>query len=82
MESKNLSLLNERIAFLDYIRVIACLLVMVIHTCSRFLIGGDIAHPLLPVWLAIPVIALLTFMCCAVTTKLISQIPGSKYLIG
>lgn len=141
MESKNLSLLNERIAFLDYIRVIACLLVMVIHTCSRFLIrewaweyctpnvlltsfgafllftciqkaprwitslaklsfgmylmhvfflrfiaewiiGGDVAHPLLPVWLAIPVIGLLTFLCCAVVTKLISLIPGSKYVIG
>lgn len=49
---------------------------------AEWIIGGDIAHPLLPVWLAIPVIALLTFMCCAVTTKLISQIPGSKYLIG
>nr|WP_288282099.1 hypothetical protein [uncultured Prevotella sp.] len=37
---------------------------------------------ILPVWLAIPVIGLLTFLCCAVTTKLISLIPGSKYIIG
>ena len=49
---------------------------------AEWIIGGDVAHPLLPVWLAIPIIGLLTFLCCAVTTKLISQIPGSKYIIG
>ena len=36
----------------------------------------------LPVWLAIPAIGLLTFLCCAVTTKLLSLIPGSKYMVG
>jgi surface polysaccharide O-acyltransferase-like enzyme len=46
------------------------------------IISGDVASPILPVWLAIPVIALLTFLCCVVTTKLISLIPGSKYIIG
>ena len=45
-------------------------------------IGDDAAHPLLPVWLAIPVVGLLTFLCCALVTKLISLIPGSKYVIG
>lgn len=49
---------------------------------AEWIIGGDVAHPLLPVWLAIPVIGLLTFLCCAVTTKLLSLIPGSKYVIG
>lgn len=49
---------------------------------SAWIIGGDVTHPLLPVWLAIPVIGMLTFLCCAVVTKLISLIPGSKYLIG
>jgi peptidoglycan/LPS O-acetylase OafA/YrhL len=49
---------------------------------AEWIISGDVAHPLLPVWLAIPVIGLLTFLCCAVTTKLISLIPGSKYIIG
>jgi surface polysaccharide O-acyltransferase-like enzyme len=44
--------------------------------------GGDPASPLLPVWLAIPVIAVLTFACCAVTTSLLSRIPGSKWVIG
>ena len=32
--------------------------------------------------LAIPVIAVLTFLCCAVTTSLLSRIPGSKWVIG
>lgn len=46
------------------------------------LICGDPANPLLPVWLAIPTIAVLSFVCCYVTTKLISLIPGSKWIIG
>jgi peptidoglycan/LPS O-acetylase OafA/YrhL len=49
---------------------------------AEWIINGDVATPILPVWLAIPIIGLLTFLCCAVTTKLISQIPGSKYIIG
>lgn len=31
---------------------------------------------------AIPVIALCTFICCYITTKLISYIPGAVYLVG
>ena len=49
---------------------------------SQWIIGGDVVSPLLPVWLAIPVIALLTFVCCVVTTKLLSFLPGSKYIVG
>lgn len=49
---------------------------------ARFFVNGNQAEPLIPVALAIPVIAVLTFLCCAVTTKLISLIPGSKYVIG
>lgn len=30
----------------------------------------------------IRVIAVLTFVCCAVTTSLLSRIPGSKWVIG
>lgn len=56
--------------------------VFFLTSIAEWIIGGDVAHPLLPVWLAIPVIGLLTFLCCAVVTKLISLIPGSKYLIG
>jgi hypothetical protein len=36
----------------------------------------------LPVWLAIPVIALLSYLCCVITTKLLSLLPGSRYFIG
>lgn len=49
---------------------------------ASWVIGGDAANPSLPVGVAIPVIALLTFVCCAATAKLISYIPGSKYIIG
>lgn len=49
---------------------------------SMLVIGGDNANPTVPVGLAIPLIALGTYMCCAVTTKLISLIPGSKWVIG
>ena len=49
---------------------------------ASWIIGSDTIHPGLPVWLAIPVIALLSFVCCAVTAKLLSYLPGSKYFIG
>lgn len=45
-------------------------------------VNGDQAHPLIPVYLAIPAIAVLTYLCCVVTSKLISLIPGSKWVIG
>ena len=44
---------------------------------ARLFIGGSVAEPLVPVWLAIPCIAALSYICCAVTTKLLSFIPGS-----
>lgn len=43
---------------------------------------GNPASPLLPVWLAIPVIAVLTFVCSALTTSLLSRLPASKWVIG
>lgn len=49
---------------------------------AALFIGGDSANPLIPVWLAIPCIAVCSYICCAVTTKLISFIPGSKWIIG
>ena len=49
---------------------------------ARLIIGGDVANPLVPVCLAIPAIALLTFICCAVTTKLLSLLPGSRWYVG
>lgn len=49
---------------------------------AKWIVAGDQAHPLIPVWVAIPTIAVLTFICCAVTTKLLSFIPGSKWFVG
>ena len=40
------------------------------------------AHPILPVYLTIPCMALLTFAACVALTKLISYVPGSKWIIG
>lgn len=31
---------------------------------------------------AIPFIAVCTFVCCALTSELISRLPGSKWIIG
>lgn len=49
---------------------------------AKLAIGGNVADPLIPVWLAIPLIAVGTFICSSITSKLISYIPGSKYIIG
>lgn len=49
---------------------------------AKLVIGGDVASPLVPVWLAIPLIAVLSYICCIVTTKLISLLPGSKWIVG
>ena len=44
--------------------------------------SGGVSSPALPVWAAIPVIALSTYICSALTTWLISHIPGHKWVIG
>ena len=46
------------------------------------IVAGNPAQPLLPVGVAIPAIALLTYICCAVTTRVVSLFPGSKWIIG
>ncbi len=46
------------------------------------IVAGNPASPLLPVWLAVPCIALATFVCCVIATKLLSLLPGSKYTVG
>ena len=40
------------------------------------------ANPILPIYLTIPCIAILTYVCCIITTKAISYLPGSKWIIG
>ncbi|MCF0175821.1 MAG: acyltransferase [Bacteroidales bacterium] len=49
---------------------------------ARLVIGGNVAEPIVPVWAAIPLIAITTYICCAITAKLISLLPGSKWVIG
>lgn len=49
---------------------------------AAYIVHGDVANPLLPVWAAIPVIALLTFLCSAIATKILSYLPGSRYIVG
>lgn len=47
-----------------------------------YVVGGDKADPMLPVWLAIPCIAVASYICCVVTTKTLSMLPFSKYTVG
>ena len=49
---------------------------------ATWIIGGDIANPTIPVAIAIPAIAILSYICSAVAVKLVSLLPGSKYLVG
>lgn len=49
---------------------------------ASFFVNGNAAEPLIPIALAIPVIALLTFICSTITVKIISYLPGSKYIVG
>lgn len=49
---------------------------------ARWIVNGSQAEPLIPVYLAIPCIAVLSYVCCVVTCKVISYLPGSKYIIG
>ena len=47
-----------------------------------WMVNGDVANPRLPVGLAIPAIALGTYICSYLTTKLIALLPGSKWVVG
>lgn len=51
------------------------------HFATLF-IGGDVANPVIPVAVAIPCIAVLTYVACIVAVKLLSYLPGSKYIVG
>ena len=82
---------EKRIVFIDYLRVVACFLVMLVHASENFYaadasgLAGNVsmlANEQNRFWVAIPCIAVLTFVCCTITTKLISLVPGSKWVIG
>lgn len=32
---------NQRVVFLDYLRVVACFMVMLVHACEPFYLGGE-----------------------------------------
>ncbi len=49
---------------------------------ATWIIGGDVANPTIPVSIAIPAIAILSYISSAVAVKLVSLLPGSKYLVG
>ncbi len=49
---------------------------------AAWVVNDNAADPRFPVYIAIPVIAIATYICCVVTTKIISLIPGSKWVIG
>ena len=49
---------------------------------AAYFVNGNPAEPIIPVWAAIPAITVLSFVCCAVTTKLVSLLPGSKWIVG
>lgn len=56
--------------------------VFVLRLFVNVIIADDISNPIIPVGFAIPVIAMLTFICCYIGTKIISLLPGSKWVIG
>jgi len=49
---------------------------------AAVVVGEDKTNPMMPVWLAIPFIAASSYICCAVTAKIFSMLPFSKYTVG
>lgn len=49
---------------------------------TGFFVNGNPAEPIIPVWAAIPTATFISYVCCYLTCKLLSYIPGSKYIIG
>ena len=49
---------------------------------ASFIINGNQTEPLLPVWAAIPLIAVITYVCSYLTIRLLSYLPGSRYIVG
>lgn len=54
----------------------------ILAAIAKWFIAGDVANPSMPVGICIPVIAILSFVCCYIITKLLTYIPGHKYVIG
>lgn len=56
--------------------------ILVLSNVAPLFMPNGPADPILPIYLTIPCMALLTFAISAAITKLISLIPGSKWVIG
>jgi peptidoglycan/LPS O-acetylase OafA/YrhL len=53
-----------------------------LNRIAAFVVQDNPAIPAIPVWAAIPLMAIACYICCALTTKLISLLPGSKWIVG
>lgn len=53
-----------------------------LNRIAAFVIQDNPAVPVIPVWAAIPCMAIACYICCAITTKFISLLPGSKWVVG
>lgn len=69
--------LSSRLSFGIYLMHIFFL-----SNIATIIVNGNQASPLLPIAIAIPAIAILTFACSFATSWLISHLPGSKWIIG
>ncbi|EFZ37369.1 acyltransferase [Hoylesella oralis ATCC 33269] len=55
---------------------------MFLAPIAAVFVNGNPARPIIPVYAAIPVIAVLTYLCSMLTIKLLSYLPGSKWIVG
>ena len=56
--------------------------VFLVGPITQYIIHGNPAEPLVPVWIAIPVATSLCYVSCYAICKIVSFLPFSKYLIG
>jgi surface polysaccharide O-acyltransferase-like enzyme len=56
--------------------------VFLVGPITQYIIHGNPAEPLAPVWIAIPVASSLCYVSCYAICKIVSFSPFSKYLIG
>ena len=53
-----------------------------LNRIAAMVVQDNPAVPVIPVWAAIPCMAIACYICCAITTKFISLLPGSKWVVG
>ena len=55
---------------------------MFLAPIAAVFVNGNPAHPIIPVYAAIPIIAVLTYLCSMLTIRLLSYLPGSRWIVG